>query len=68
MFAFQMLAFSEQNLATCFERARKLASAARVREVAVREVASVQFKLVKRRISDAERHIRELGKAANGQA
>lgn len=58
----QVLAFSEESLKTSFEHARKVASTA-----SLQAIATAQSELVKRQISDAERHIRELGRASVSQ-
>ena len=54
----QVLAFSEQSLKTSFEHARTLATTD-----SLQEAASAQAELVKRQISGAEQHIRDLAKA-----
>ena len=54
----QVLAFSEENLKTSFEHARRLASTA-----SLEEIATAQSELVKRQIGAAEHHIRELARA-----
>jgi hypothetical protein len=54
----QVLAFWEESLKTSFEFARKLALTS-----SLQEAANVQAELVKRQLSSAERHIRELARA-----
>ena len=55
----QVLAFSEESLKTSFEHARKVASTTNLHEI-----ATAQSELVKRQITGAEHHIRELARAA----
>jgi phasin protein len=58
----QVLAFWEESLKTSFEFARKLALTS-----SLQEAANVQAELVKRQISSAERHIRELARATGSK-
>jgi len=58
----QVLAFSEESLKTSFEHARKVASTA-----SLQDIATAQSELVKRQISGAEHHIRELARAAGSK-
>jgi hypothetical protein len=55
----QVLALSEESLKTSFEHARKVASTTNLHEI-----ATAQSELVKRQITGAEHHIRELARAA----
>ena len=61
-FSEQVLAFSQQSLKTDFEHARKVVSSA-----SIEEIATAQSELVKSRITGAERHIRELARAAGSK-